>query len=180
MQSTTEDRGDFSQTYSGINFYHLDPSPEEVSLDDIAHALSNTCRFAGHVMEFYSVAEHSVLVSRNLPDHLRLQGLLHDATEAYVNDLPSPLKHSEPLRGYREIEEKVWKVIAKRFLLPAQLDAEVKRVDNAACCTEAMALLRFGFQWARDRPQLENGIIGPLPPAAAKRLFLKEFLTLWK
>ena len=84
--------GDWIQTMSGVIFYPLDPRPEEIRIEDIAHALSHQCRFAGHCREFYSVAEHSVRVSRELPQEFMLWGLLHDASEAYLVDLPRPIK----------------------------------------------------------------------------------------
>src|SRR4051812_31750950 len=82
----------YIQTYSGTEFWPLSPKAADVKLIDIAHALSNKCRFAGHCREFYSVAQHSVLVSRQLPDEFKLWGLLHDAGEAYFADIPNPIK----------------------------------------------------------------------------------------
>ena len=80
----SERRGDWIQTYLGIQFWPLDPRPEEVMLFDIAHSLSNMCRFTGHCREFYSVAQHSVIVSQNVPREDAAWGLLHDASEAYM------------------------------------------------------------------------------------------------
>ena len=81
-------KGDWMQTHSGIQFWPLDPRPEDILIEDIAHALSNQCRFAGHCCFHYSVAQHSVLVSENVPAQDAMWGLLHDAGEAYLVDLP--------------------------------------------------------------------------------------------
>src|SRR5690349_6806238 len=96
-------------THSGVQFDLLKPDPSVVHLEDIAHALSHLCRYTGHCNRFYSVAEHSVIVSLMVPPSepkLAMQGLLHDATEAYVNDLARPLKDLLP--EYKEIEMRVW------------------------------------------------------------------------
>src|ERR1039457_118422 len=82
----------FIGTFSGLRFWPLDPNPEKILIDDIAHALAHQCRFGGHASRFYSVAEHSVHVSRLCPPEDALWGLLHDASEAYLVDLPRPLK----------------------------------------------------------------------------------------
>src|SRR5512146_2196359 len=110
-----EDRG-WIQTYTGRQFWPFNPHPEDVRAEDIAHALSQVCRYQGHCLEFYSVAQHSVLVSYAVPDHLALWGLLHDAAEAYLADIARPLKHAFPY--FMGVEEEIEKVIAFRFALP--------------------------------------------------------------
>jgi uncharacterized protein len=94
MHARTAKRGDWIQTYTGRRVYPLDPSPEDIDIADIAHALSNVCRFTGHVREFYSVAQHSVIVSECVPAPFALLGLMHDAPEAYIGDISRPLKKS--------------------------------------------------------------------------------------
>src|SRR5579885_2784587 len=84
--------GDWIQTYCGVAFYPLDPRPEEILIEDIAHALSMLCRFTGHVKRFYSVAQHCVYVSHRCDPKDALWGLLHDAAEAYLNDISRPVK----------------------------------------------------------------------------------------
>ena len=86
--------GDWIQTFSGGCFWPLDPRSSEVDIHDIAQSLAMTPRYRGHTVRFYSVAEHSVLVSRAVPPEYALWGLLHDAAEAYTADIPSPLKRS--------------------------------------------------------------------------------------
>lgn len=82
------------QTFSGRQFFPLEPRVEDVCIEDIAHGLSNLCRYAGHCECFYSVAQHCLLVSRVVPREHALRGLLHDASEAYLIDVPRPIKHS--------------------------------------------------------------------------------------
>lgn len=139
------------QTYHGRRFDLSNPTPSMVFFDDIAHALSRVGRYTGHCREFYSVAQHSVIVASILPDHLKMQGLLHDATEAYVGDMSRPLKQMLP--EYQEIERRVWYAIAARFGLPAKLDPLVKRADNLVLMAERRELLnRPPEPWA---PELE-------------------------
>jgi hypothetical protein len=126
--------GNWMQTYTGRQFWPMDPRPEEVHLEDMAHGLANACRFAGHCLRFYSVAEHSILMSRIVRPELALTALLHDATEAYVVDVPRPLKPFLP--GYKDIEHKVWLAIAARYGLPEDLPDEIKEADNAMLLAE--------------------------------------------
>lgn len=137
--------GDWFQTHSGVRFFPLDPHPEDINIDDITHALARTCRFGGHVRDYYSVAQHSVIVSNIVPEELALYGLLHDATEAYIGDCVRPLKYSMP--QYREIEENLWGVVADRFGLHREIPAEVKHADNVALITERRDLLANQQEW---------------------------------
>ena len=92
----------YLSTYTGKKFYPYDPRPEQICIEDIAHGLSMLCRFAGQCRFFFSVAEHSIAVAHLLPANLKLFGLLHDASEAYLADLPRPVKAGLP--EYRAIE----------------------------------------------------------------------------
>ena len=123
------------QTATGRQFWPLAPRPEDVCAADIAHALSNLCRYGGHCRRFYSVAEHSVLVARHVPREHRLWALLHDAAEAYLVDVPRPIKPH--LRGYATAERRLMRVICKRFGLPLEMPREVKAADNAILLDEA-------------------------------------------
>jgi hypothetical protein len=84
--------GNWMQTQFGNQFWPLDPRPEDFDIKEIASALGKACRYAGHCFGFYSVAEHSVLVSQIVPPEFALTALMHDATEAYLVDIPRPLK----------------------------------------------------------------------------------------
>lgn len=164
-------RGDWMQTNSGRRFYPLDPRPADVDREDIAHALSLLCRYGGHVDRFYSVAEHSILMSNAVEPEHALAALLHDATEAYVVDVPRPLKRV--LDGYREIEQRVWYAIAVRYGLDLTLPGPVKVADNRILLTERAALMRSAERWAVDDEYtaLPVTITGWSPPDA-ERYFL--------
>jgi hypothetical protein len=128
-------RGDWIQTAYGRQFWPIAPEPGDVHLDDIAHALSMLCRFGGHCLRFYSVAEHSVLLASAVAPQYRLWALLHDASEAYLVDVPRPLKPF--LGGYREAEEKILAVVAERFGLSPEMPGPVKEADRAILMDEA-------------------------------------------
>lgn len=115
------------QTYNGRAFYPLDPRTEDVDPIDIAHALGMICRYGGHSREFYSVAEHCVLMSHAVPEADALWALLHDAAEAYVIDLPRPLKYALP--DYRAIEDRVMGAVCERFDLGGPCPPAVKAAD---------------------------------------------------
>jgi uncharacterized protein len=133
-------RGDWCQTVSGVQFWPLDPRVEDICLGDIATGLSNMCRFGGQIDRLYSVAQHSVLVAMSLPHHLRRQGLLHDATEAYLVDVPRPIKRH--LVNYVAIECRLAACIGDRFCVElCELDPLTKLADERALATEKRDLL---------------------------------------
>lgn len=116
--------GDWIQTYSGRAFWPLDPRAEDVDIVDIAHALAQQCRYAGHCLRFYSVAEHCVLLSRAVPADIAMAALLHDSAEAYLVDVPRPVKRA--LRDYADIEAVLMDVIGRKFGVVSDL----KRVGD--------------------------------------------------
>ena len=159
--------GDWMMTVSGRTFWPLDPRAEEIAIEDIAHSLAHQCRYAGHTRAFYSVAQHSVLVAQHLPPELQLWGLLHDASEAYLVDLPRPVKRHLPL--YDVAEDRVMRCVAHRFNLPWPCPPQVKRVDNAILTDEMRQLM----------PRLPEGmrtglgiVIHPQKPKRARAEFL--------
>jgi 5'-deoxynucleotidase YfbR-like HD superfamily hydrolase len=109
-------RGDWMQTWTGRRFYPASPEAADVDIRDIAHSLGMLCRYAGHVDRFYSVAEHCVKMSQAIDPEHALEALLHDATEAYVVDVPRPLKVQLP--DYQAIERKVQLAVWDAFGLP--------------------------------------------------------------
>lgn len=140
-------RGDWIQVRgggragAGAKFYPLDPDPLVICVEDIAHALAHACRFTGHTSSFYSVAEHSVRLSREVPPADALWGLLHDASEAYLVDLPRPLKHLPGFAAYREAEQLVMRAVCVRFGLPMEQPESVTLADRQMLRTEQRDLM---------------------------------------
>lgn len=161
-------------TFTGRDFWPLEPHQDDVVIEDIAHALSLLCRFAGHTRTFYSVAQHSVLVSYACHPAHALAGLLHDAAEAYVVDLPRPLKRLPELTGYRLIEAAVHRAITRRFGLAPGLPPSVIEADELVLAWEQRDL--------RDRApvgvEVPTEPLVPWAPAAAERAFLDRFHAL--
>ncbi len=167
-------RGDWICTYTGIKFYPLDPRPEEVDIRDIAHALANICRFNGHCVRFYSVAQHSVLVSRIVPAKFAFEALLHDAAEAYVSDCPTPIKRE--LQLLTIMEHLVMGAIASRFGLPKDgFHAEIHEADLIALATEKRDLMNAERQDWGNLPVPMKDRIFPVCPAAAEAEFMGWF-----
>src|ERR1035441_7040204 len=165
-------------TFSGIRFWPLLPNPDDILIADIAHALAHQCRFGGHASKFYSVAEHSIYVSQLcLPEHA-LWGLLHDASEAYLIDLPRPLKQLPEFAAYREAERRLQRAVAARFGIPPDQPASVTAADDTMLWIEAQSLLgSMAVEVIRDtRPPFE--ITDSLLPVEAERLFLARFKEL--
>ena len=172
--------GDWMQLASGRQFWPLDPRPEEIDIGDIAHALSLLVRFGGHVSRFYSVAEHSVRVSRECAPEDALWGLLHDASEAYLGDLIRPLKRQPAMGAYVTAEERVMRMICDRFRLAPAQPLSVTRADEILLATEARDLMGNA---AMERWCSLAGV-EPLPvpvmawgwePRYAREAFLKRF-----
>lgn len=151
------DEHSFIQTFAGIRFWPLQPQADELDIRDIAHALSNNCRWTGHCKDFYSVAQHSVLASENVPQEMALTALLHDASEAYLSDLSRPVKYSPEMEAYRTAERRLECVIADRYGLmfddskhPWPYPAEVKTADNKMLHTERRDILVSHMSWTTD------------------------------
>jgi len=174
--------GHWIQTFSGKQFYPLHPEASLIVIEDIAHALAMQCRYNGHSRYFYSVAQHSVLVSNNLPRDLALPGLLHDAGEAYLGDLVRPIKQDPQIRAlWKPIEVALDAQIEIAFgLTPGILEHPmIKHADRCACITEKRDVLpqQFKAEDANFEPFRE--IIVPWSPQRAEEefLFLFEELT---
>lgn len=192
--STSPRPGDWIQTHSGLAFWPLDPREEEMTIEDVAQGLSHLCRFGGQCVRFYSVAQHSVLVSELAAEMTRetsaerrrlnaLAGLLHDAPEAFICDLPRPVKAQIP--RFREIEDRIWAVAARKWGLlhpdgSWRYDAEVVRLaDDTALITEKRALMQHPVRWdLEDHVAPAVRAIDPIPPEDARTLFLTRFADL--
>jgi len=176
--------GNYIQTFSSRAFYPLDPRASEVCIEDIAHALSALCRFTGHCKHFYSVAQHSVLVSHLCDPADALWGLLHDATEAYVADVARPLKHSPEWAPFREVERLVSLAVAEHFGLPPREPESVILADQKALGIEALSLMQplVGDGWKRftdlayNDPLTRGVRVGEgFGPARAKAEFMRRY-----
>lgn len=121
-------------TATGRYFDFANPDPDSIDINDIACALSRICRFTGHTTQSYSVAQHCVYVSHVVPEKYALQGLLHDAAEAYLGDVSSPLKQLLP--DYKVIEQRIEAAICAKFGLPFPLHPTIKKADLRMLVTE--------------------------------------------
>ena len=149
--------GPYLQTVSGRWVNPFEPDPAQLDAGDIARALANQCRFGGHSRVFYSVAQHCVIVSRvvearggDVEDVFA--ALMHDAGEAYLGDMPHPIKHRSELgAAFRDAEARLDQAIRDRFKIKAHVP-EVKRVDRALLATERRAFSAEVWHW----PELED------------------------
>lgn len=142
--------GGFLTTFTGQEFNPINPSSSTINIKDIANALSKICRFGGHSNKFYSVAQHSVMVSNMCNEEDALAGLLHDASEAYIGDMVRPLKYTDKMENYRDIEHNLAEMIAHRFGLDTHMTESVKRADNTMCVIEALMLFTPSPKWALE------------------------------
>jgi uncharacterized protein len=176
--------GPYLQTVSGRWVNPFDPDPEQLDAGDIARALANLCRFGGHSRSFYSVAQHSVIVSRLVEERTgdaqdAFAALMHDATEAYLGDMPHPLKHRSPLgTAYKAAEDHLEQALRDRFNIKPDVP-EIKRVDKALLAAERRAFSAERWHW----PELEG--VEPLdvelaawPPDEAARAFAERYAEL--
>lgn len=170
-------------TFSGLKFYHLNPQPEMITIEDIAHALSMACRWTGHTKWFYSVAQHSYYCSFLTPGDQRLAALLHDASEAYMGDMNRPLKHyTEAGPAYLKIEAQVERVIFEKFGLSYPMDPAVKTADNQMLFTEKRQIINGGEwadNWGHDGSEADIAI-ERWTPRRAEKMFLRRFKELSK
>jgi hypothetical protein len=169
-------------TFSGVRFWPLHPNPDDILIADIAHALAHQCRFGGHAREFYSVAEHCVRVSQHCRPEDALWGLLHDASEAFLSDVPAPLKVLPAFKAYRAAERVLQRIIAARFGVAPKQPASVTEADRAMLRIEMSDLLRpLGGRQPGRPPHNKLTITNPWQPRIAKARFLSRFRELcWK
>lgn len=174
----------FIELHSGRRFCPLNPVVSDIDILDIAHALSLECRFANQAKVHYSVAQHSCLVAQTLVDwgedrETVRWGILHDAHEAYLCDIPSPMKEHPDFAPYREVEARVQRAVCERFGLPEKEPEAVRRADKVLLATEARDLMPFREAHWRGltMPPLEIRI-RPWAAHEAKSRFLQFFRSL--
>ena len=176
------------QTYTGEFFDFSKPHPDMVNIWDIAHSLSNSCRFGGHTIHFYSVAEHSIILSNIVEDKDKLWALLHDATEAYIKDIPRPLKFYLG-DTMKELERNVLEAIKKKYGLTGDIPNKVNELDIYMLFWEAQSVMQHKLwesnpeeHMAEKSYKLFEGVERPkfLPPEKAEAEFLMVFKQLTK
>jgi len=169
---------DYVSTFSGNRFYPREPRIDRVAIDDIAHGLAYQCRFNGQTREFYSVAQHSLIVAQQVPPHLRLAALLHDAAEAYLGDMVKPLKVLLP--EFSQLEERVQDIIATAFGIDFSDYGPIKRADLVALATEKRDLMPHSVEsWAYldgIAPLSERIVL--MSPGEAKVAYLDAYARL--
>lgn len=169
-------------TNKAVYFDFENPEAHPFDIEEIAHALSLQCRYTGHCKWHYSIAQHSVLVSHYVPPEDALDGLLHDASEAYLGDVSTHLKSLLP--EYKLLEQRVELAISKKFGIYYPTLPSVKVVDSRMLMTEVRDLLpphAHSQDWPDAEPYDDFGI-AQLTPDKAKELFLTRYyeLTDWK
>jgi len=197
--------GRFQTTLSGIHFYPLDPRAEDINIKDIARSLANTCRYGGHVPKFYSVAQHSILCAQQIVDDdvLRKWALMHDASEAYIGDIPIPIKAHTCMKVHpshqpwtmethiENVEDMIHYRIAQRFGLPffdkkdeCSPWSRVDLVDKTMLLTEAKSFFR-DERW-KEWPYYKDWGLRPLKfciepwtPEQSYEKFLSLFYNLF-
>lgn len=163
------------ETYKGHMFDVFNIEPEKIDIEDIAHALSLICRFNGHTPRHLSVAEHSVNVSLHVPRELRLPALLHDAAEAYLSDVPRPIKQVLP--EVNEIDSELTAAIFEKFGLEYPYDPLIKDVDRGMCYAEAEAAGMQVSMWGEPTMEIMQEISW-LTPKEAEVYFMLTFKEL--
>lgn len=183
-------KGDWFMTRSGTAFWPLDPRKEEIFADDIAHGLSNICRWGGHAKTFYSVAQHCFHVSRLIyldtkSSALALVGLLHDASEAYIGDMVTPLKRHIP--QFLQIEAVIERMVMERFGLQEHHSVEtglpdiVKHYDAVMLATEKRDLTCQGRTHTWNVPvKPEIWTVSPWSPELARSEYENELRRLYQ
>ena len=190
--------GPFIITYTGKVFPFDCITPDCIDIHDIAHALSHLCRFTGHTKSFYSVAQHSLLVSEKMPGRPaeKLAGLLHDAAEAYTNDLASPLKkwmnnESGGHTPYLDLQDSITAMIYNKYGVTS-IPSDVRLYDQAAGLFEAEGFMNLSLEqlkgysfsvelrelWEPWKPHDFAHRNGDLKCSVIRALFLKRFESL--
>lgn len=169
---------------SGAHFNYNKPEESDVTIDDIASALSNVCRFSGHLPRFYSVAQHLVNASHIVPDEHAFTALMHDTAECFTNDLPTPLKWALPI--FKELEVKIESAMGQRFGFQFPYPPEVKEADTLMLMLEKYYVKECDDHWpmydkyTREYVEPYRGLVNldSWQPRRAKREFLERYYEL--
>ena len=175
-------------SYKGQELSLLDYSVIDVDIEEIAHALAMTCRFGGHCKKFYSVAEHCVIVSEimeergNFSSAGLLGGLLHDAAEYILTDVPKPFKHL--ITDYKSYEDRIMNVIEEKYNINCNTPY-IKMLDQDMVVSEAIALFKYLPEWIAEHPgsvipDFESKYLACHDPEAAEFAFIERFRELTK
>ena len=177
-------------TFSGKKLDILNPHPNQIDLNDIARGLATECRYSGQIRRFYSVAEHSIQVARAALHHARRDGitgylqedivkqaLLHDAAEAYIRDIPTPLKSLLP--EYKAIENRLIEVIFERFNVGYPMHSIVKTCDARIISDEKAVLFDVDTwpEYQEKFPPLRSVVIHGHSPEEIMPVFLQTCRT---
>lgn len=129
-------------TFSGGRFWPLDPRPEDINIYDVAHSLAMSCRFNGHCIRFYSIAEHSCHIYDKTSKENKRWAILHDAPESFMGDMVNPLKKFMP--NFRTAEDRIMDLICERWGMPKEMPEEVHRLDRAIVRDEIVNMKTHG------------------------------------
>jgi 5'-deoxynucleotidase YfbR-like HD superfamily hydrolase len=170
------------RTHSGRLVRPLDLKLEDIDINDIAHSLSMQCRFAGHTEGFASVAQHSVQVARHVfaQSHsdpaLGLWGLLHDSAEAYLSDVPQPLKHLHGFgEAFIEAEDRIMLLVVEKFGLKPKNEPDLVRYwDKVMVCAELRDFMNSPTPMQYAVEELKESLVS-WRPRIAKAKFLTTF-----
>lgn len=169
------------ETYTGQQFHFANPQPSEIHIEDIAHALSLLCRYNGHTKRFYSVAEHSILISQwllfNGYEDLALTGLLHDGAEAYIGDMPRPIKVTMP--EFKRLEERIDRAVSLRFGTAYPFPPIVKELDTRILVDERKQVMNPSpNKWGTDDLEGISVEMDLWQPQDVEKIFLYTYRML--
>lgn len=174
----------FMQVHSGLDIDPFDPDPALLNISDIAHSLSKICRFNGHTLKFYSVAEHCIHVERLMPKNAsradRIKALLHDAGEAYLCDIPRPIKMRPEFKFVEDAELIIRGLLLTKYGLTVDMPAIIWSNDNQMLAVEAKQLMRDPKGWNLPKipEQWSNGQLPCWDHGTAFNHFMDRFVEL--
>lgn len=170
----------YLQTFTGNTIWLEDLTKNTYRMEDVAHSLSNQCRYNGHTSEFYSVAQHSYYVSQMVPKDVALEGLLHDMAESISSDIPSPAK--QYILGAKEFDNRFTEDMFRKFNLKWPMPPEVHEADLRMLFTEGRQLMpNCDIENWQDASNVKSYDfkITPWKPAMAKQMYLDRYQHLW-